>query len=250
MASLTESSIKERAGAFDLSSILRLDLSSMGLGCLANMHGLVHLEELSLFGNELRTLEGIAAPELRKLDAANNELSSAAPLAELAELEVVELQGNRIAAAADLAALARLPRLRALRLRDEASGASNPMCAAPSYFEDICALLPNLAVLDGERLELKQSMLAAARLRVDAADAAAADGEIEVPQPKPWCGAGSSFSWEGGGNGEAQGARVAASAAEARHGAAKQLKDALAGCVALRDRADNVLRDEGGQDGD
>lgn len=236
-----------------MSSILRLDLSSMGLGCLANMHGLVHLEELSLFGNELRSLEGIAAaPELRKLDAANNELSSAAPLAELAELEVVELQGNRIAAAADLAALARLPRLRALRLRDEVSGASNPMCAAPSYFEDVCALLPNLAVLDGERLELKQSMLAAARLRVDDAadDAAAGDGEIEVPPPKPWCGAGSSFSWEGGGSGEAQGARVAASAAEARRGAAKQLKDALAGCGALRERADNVLRDEGGQDGD
>ena len=243
MTTLTSAQIKERSSAFDLSSVLRLDLSAMELGALASMEEVVNLEELSVFGNQLTTLEGLArCLKLRRLDAAHNALRSAAPLEDLRELEMLELQGNRIAAVADLGALARLPQLRTLRLQDDVgSGAdggvgggawSNPVCGTPSYFEDVCKLLPQLAVLDGESIELKKSMLLAAQLRAEAGEDDA-DASGDLPPSRPWCD-GAGFSWE-------TGAAPVESSQEAVREAAKGLKVALVGCGALTDRADDLL---------
>lgn len=81
------------------------------------------------------------------------------PLKELVNLQKLNASGNLIGSVDSLQSLSSLDSFTNLILHDSVTDLNNPVCLNASYKSNVAAILPRLAILDGERLTGKGSEL-------------------------------------------------------------------------------------------
>ena len=156
-STLSRDLIQAESRHFDLDAITTLrvtgrrELTSIGpeIGlCMS-------LTELDLSGNALEEVDGIdALKSLKRVVLSNNRLHRLGCLPQCVALEHILLQRNEFRSdpGALVAGLALLPRLRSLYFQNFDGSDANDCCARSEYRAAVLTELPELHILDGERL--------------------------------------------------------------------------------------------------
>ncbi|KAK3753840.1 hypothetical protein RRG08_006230 [Elysia crispata] len=144
-----------------LPNLSELKLSGSCISCVRDLgSSLRNLRILWLTRCGLEELDGISSMlNLVELYLEYNEISDLSPLSMLEQLEILDLEGNNIDDITQVQYLSLCPRLRRLALD------GNPICVYPSpaeqepdpsydYRGSVRSLLPNLLVLDDERMDI------------------------------------------------------------------------------------------------
>ncbi|GFO26863.1 leucine-rich repeat-containing protein 56 [Plakobranchus ocellatus] len=144
-----------------LPNLRELKLSGSCISCVRDLgSSLRNLRILWLTRCGLEELDGISSMlNLVELYLEYNEISDLSPLSMLEQLEILDLEGNNIDDITQVQFLSLCPRLRRLALD------GNPVCVFPSPTQDepddnydyrgtIRSILPNLLVLDDERIDI------------------------------------------------------------------------------------------------
>ncbi|GAQ80895.1 hypothetical protein KFL_000650280 [Klebsormidium nitens] len=165
---LTAAFLRTVTGAEDLSTVSCLELSvNAAEACLFDVGQLVpQLRELKLLDSTLpqirdlgtglmqlqvlwvprcglQEVDGLSSlPKLRELYAAFNDIEDLAPIAGLENLEILDLEANKVADLDGVAFLGMCPKLQALTLE------GNDVAAAPNYRSSVVELIPTLTMLD------------------------------------------------------------------------------------------------------
>ncbi|RUS69894.1 hypothetical protein EGW08_022345, partial [Elysia chlorotica] len=147
-----------------LPNLRELKLSGSCISCVRDLgSSLRNLRILWLTRCGLEELDGISSMlNLVELYLEYNEISDLSPLSMLEQLEILDLEGNNIDDITQVQYLSLCPRLRRLALD------GNPICVYPSpeqqepdpeydYRGSVRSLLPNLLVLDDERMDVDLS---------------------------------------------------------------------------------------------
>ena len=223
---LTEQFLCQLTGAYDLELVKRLDLSNKKLSSLQGIELCPNLTELTLSNNDIHDIEPIAAlTQLERLDVSNNRISKLiVGLGTLIELTHLHLENNNISSMDELRVLANFNHLKNLYLQykngdkenttassssssssssvgsslTERTGtatvggtkknAPNPVCQHPAYTTTLLRYSPDLTVLDGERIQLRESTQQAML------DAMATPSEkLEIPEWQRWL---EGYSWD------------------------------------------------------
>jgi hypothetical protein len=183
MKSLTAEEVKRRGGTFDLGIVVNLELVNLRLDNVDVLKECTSLRELNLAGNRIKdvvTLAETLCHKITHLDLSDNHITSLRGIGVFTELQVLHLQGNKVASLSELNHLAPLRRLRVLQLasdnpkggkatksdstwlsnneantpREElipiAPMQGNRVCRVAAYMVRIRELLPMLKVIDGE----------------------------------------------------------------------------------------------------
>ncbi|XP_046857243.1 leucine-rich repeat-containing protein 61-like isoform X2 [Xenia sp. Carnegie-2017] len=127
------------------------------------MNGICHLGEidecqglmyLNLSENRISNLTLLAnLKDLTCLDLSENQISCLDGLEGLVSLEVLDVSGNLISSIESLHPLVNLKFLENLCLLDKKKCLTNPVCQTqPKYKICVCTLLPNISMLDGEKI--------------------------------------------------------------------------------------------------
>ncbi|XP_052699428.1 leucine-rich repeat-containing protein 61-like, partial [Crassostrea angulata] len=150
---ITKALLKTRSGEFDIESIHTLNLRDCGLSDLGCISECTQLERLNLSRNDLTKLNKLAGlGNLSSLNLSGNRITNPEGLQALESLQSVNLAGNLIGSVNSLRCLTALDKLEDLRLHDPVRDLSNPLCHSNTYRKDVLDMLPNLKVLDGERI--------------------------------------------------------------------------------------------------
>ncbi|KAH3836431.1 leucine-rich repeat-containing protein 61-like [Dreissena polymorpha] len=154
MTAVTKTLLKSISGEFDMESIHSLSLKNLELtelGCIGECTG---LQRLDLSYNSLTRLHLLVGLDsLQTLNLAANRITSLEGLQALENLENLNLAGNLIGGVDALRCLTGLEKLQCLRLRDQTTGLSNPVCLNIRYVADVGSMFPHLTTLDGERIQ-------------------------------------------------------------------------------------------------
>ncbi|BFZ03963.1 hypothetical protein BsWGS_07002 [Bradybaena similaris] len=145
-----------------LPNLLELNLNGSRISCMRDLgSSLRKLRVLWMARCGLEELDGISAlSELRELYLEYNEISDVSPLSMLEHLQVLDLEGNNIDDVTQLQYLSLCPKLRKLAID------GNPICVDPKLAQEqsgydiretVRKLLPDLRILDDERLDEESS---------------------------------------------------------------------------------------------
>lgn len=157
---ISKAMLKRTSGEFDLESIFTLNLSDMGIEDLGCIGLCTTLESLNLSRNncsQLLPLSGLSC--LTHLDLSSNRISNIEGLQTLSNLCSLNIAGNLISSCDVLRILRDLEKFTELRMKDNIRGLTNPACHSVQYKSRVLSFLPDLSVLDGERLAGKGSDL-------------------------------------------------------------------------------------------
>jgi len=228
---MTVDLIKAKSGQFDLESIQWLDMTGCGIPTMENLSELTSLQELKLGRNNLRKVEGLGAdkPRLTSLDLSDNKLTTLEGLSGLTALRSLRLEGNKIGDVSELNRLLPLTNLRQLWLATPAASTKkNPLCDHPSYMSVVMRTLPQLEMIDGEHMVLREKSQAVLR------DSVTVD-EKEVDEEVDRLAGG---KWTAGVDTEAP--MVVTDVATKRlH---NEFEEELAGAIDLEAKADKLLK--------
>eukprot|EP00668_Euglena_longa_P038340 GGOE01049340.1.p1 GENE.GGOE01049340.1~~GGOE01049340.1.p1 ORF type:complete len:239 (+),score=74.45 GGOE01049340.1:79-795(+) len=149
---MSEELIKLASGQFDIGSVQRLVLCALNITRIAALQGCSSLTSLDLSNNALFACTGLDAVsgQLRTLNVAHNKLSDLSPLRILTSLEILKLQGNRVAEVAQFFNLTPLPQLRSVYFQDHDNRNQNPVCTLAEYRASLQAAAPKLTCIDGD----------------------------------------------------------------------------------------------------
>lgn len=192
------------SGAYDLELVKRLDLSGRSLSSIQGIEACINLVELNISQNQISDLSPVCALEnLQRLDASNNCVRSLPPaLGSLSEVTHLRLESNVISSMDELRVLSSLGKLRNLYFQNKKQGTNeaadekveaerrdgNPVCTHPAYTTTLLRYVPELVVLDGERIKLRESsqkaMLAAMAVPAE---------KLQIPEKHRWL---EGYSWE------------------------------------------------------
>mmetsp|Transcript_24050 Transcript_24050/g.75721 ORF Transcript_24050/g.75721 Transcript_24050/m.75721 type:complete len:242 (-) Transcript_24050:179-904(-) len=165
MTTLTGKMIKVATGEYDLETIRAIDIDGADIERINDdISQCQTLERLTLSNNCLRNVRVLATlPSLRRLDLSHNRIFDIGGLEALVNLEYLDLRGNMVS---DVGVFANMAGMAALRQLWMGSGGANsphpggpdknPCCEHPSYFAIVRQHLPNVEMLDGEDLRLRQ----------------------------------------------------------------------------------------------
>merc|ERR1712216_60661 len=185
---ISESLIKAVSGEFELGSVYKLQLARMNIRKIENLENCEHLQELNLSGNEIEAIEGLERlSNLRKLTITTCKIKSLEGLSKCRNLEHILIQENEISNIGEIAHLTGLQNLKSLYFKNIDGSQRNPLCEHPSYRSSIVRQLPQLTILDGERLKHANTVYS------DAPSAPSSTQTVSIPESKPWLG---DFSWE------------------------------------------------------
>lgn len=182
---ITASLLKAVTGEFDLESIYKLSLCRMNIQRIEHLEDCENLVEANLTGNLIEHMTGLErCKRVRKLQLTSNKIRSLATLPMLVALEHLYLQDNAITHVEELNALPdKVPNLKTFYLKNIDGTQRNPVCDQPAYRSTIIRLLPDLFVLDGERVRHGDVYESA----VDTSQKAVP--KVDLPKPEPWHGA-------------------------------------------------------------
>ena len=208
MAQLTEAFLNKLTGSYDLEVVHRLDLSNKQLKSLHGVELCPNLTELNISNNQLHDIEPVASlKSLTRLDASNNQIRKLiVGLGTLVELTHLQLENNSVSSMDELRVLSNLPKLKNFYLQNKkvdekenksgkreggkggGKGGDNPVCDHPAYTTTLLRYAPDLQVLDGERIQLRESSQQAML------DALATPAEkLEIPDRERWL---DGYSWD------------------------------------------------------
>ena len=208
-ASITDEQLQSLAGTRDLANVrflqMAVDSEFVPLSCIGER--LPQLEQLKLNGSSLPSLRYLgtsmtrlrvlwlcrcglheldnlsALPELQELYLAFNDIQQLSPLTESEQLQVLDLEANRVADIEQVEFLQFVPTLQELTLR------GNPVVdGTPDFRQRAVEMLPHLELLDDEPTDGTVADDAAldGMLRFDAAaELAGLEGELGVAHPAP-----------------------------------------------------------------
>jgi Leucine-rich repeat (LRR) protein len=147
---ITHKLIKIASGQFDVTSVIKLNLSNLGIKKIENLNECHQLENLDLSMNRITKIEGIdKLHKLKILNLSNNNITSLQGLEKLRKLEILEMENNNISDINELFILSALPALKSVNFRN------NPICKDPQYETNIRKYVKNLRFLDEEHVLLK-----------------------------------------------------------------------------------------------
>ena len=198
---LTEAVLCKHTGAYDLELVKRLDLSNQNITSLSGIELCPNITELNLSSNSILTIEPLAAlTQLIRLDVSNNQIQKLiVGLGTLIELNHLKLENNNITSMDELRVLSQLPKLKNFYLQNKKkdstnetnetkSDSANPICDHPAYTTTLLRYAPDLQVLDGERIQLRNStqkaMLDALSIPTE---------KLEIPERTRWM---DGFDWD------------------------------------------------------
>ena len=213
--SITEALLLRLTGAYDLELVKRLDLSGRGLKSLRGIALCPNLTELAVADNDLTDLTEVAKlGKIERLDASGNRVRRLLGLERLQHLNYLRLERNAIKSMDEIKSLSNNEALRSLYLQDKSrsvnendvsgrnsteavsgqeENSGNPICNHPSYTTTVLRFLPNLTVLDGERLKLKRSSQDALLSSIEPPKEM-----LKIPPKTRWC-EGFDWNYEDGG---------------------------------------------------
>ena len=149
---ITVDEIKQLSREFDLESVHSLNLSGRGLNDLSDLEYCPYLERLDLSDNKLCRLQWIQdLTMLVRLDVSKNQLSNLESLRNMENLKFLNVSANAISAFDAILSLKHLTVLSQIYFRDGDSK-SNPICEKSGYPEYIVEMLPQVKLLDGEKV--------------------------------------------------------------------------------------------------
>ncbi|XP_028821542.1 leucine-rich repeat-containing protein 9-like isoform X2 [Denticeps clupeoides] len=124
---------------------------------ISNLHALLQLQVLWLNSNRITEMKGLSSlGDLQELNLADNSIVTIGDsLDQNANLQRLNLSGNKISSFKELTYLSRLDQLRELSLSDTQSS-PNPICLLCNYSTHILYHLPHLLRLDGYTVSSKQ----------------------------------------------------------------------------------------------
>eukprot|EP00667_Euglena_gracilis_P019927 EG_transcript_21433 len=148
---MSEDLIRLASGQFDVASVQRLALGGLGIARVSALQGCTNLTSLDLSSNALYACTGLepVAGQLRTLLLAHNKVSDLSPLRSLAALEILKLQGNRVADVTQCSHLTPLLSLRTVYFQDRDGRNQNPICTHAEYRACLQAAAPRLTCIDG-----------------------------------------------------------------------------------------------------
>jgi hypothetical protein len=192
----SEELVRTASGHFDVALVQHLAVPNLSIrfvdrGVTAQ---LAELTVLDISRNALASLAGLAplARTLVRLDASYNNIVEVATLvgaagddgsigAPFARLEVLRLQGNLVRDMGAVVALAKLPKLRAIYLREQTLKGANPVCGADDYAPTMArAFTPKCRCIDGHYFCHEDVN----PRRLDDGG----DNELTLPPTAPWVG--------------------------------------------------------------
>lgn len=180
MAELSDEVIRYVTGEYDVEVVRRLFVPKGGLRRISGLERCSQLVCLALPQNEISVIEGLCElVQLQRLDLSRNVILRLGGLDTLAALEFLDLQGNRIAKVEEIKSLQHNQRLAHLHLKGYDGKHKNACCDDAGYEALVLQTLPDLQVLDGERLSLR-----AERRKLDALFAGIRpDPSVDQPLP-------------------------------------------------------------------
>lgn|SRR5690606_9932360 len=147
---ITHKLIKIASGQFDVQSVIKLNLSNLGIPKIENLKECRQLQDLDLSMNKITKIEGLEnLSKLKILNLSKNRITSLQGLEKLRRLEILDLEGNLISDINELFILSALPALKSVNLKN------NPVCKDPQYEANMLKYVKNLRFLDEEHILLK-----------------------------------------------------------------------------------------------
>ena len=127
-----------------------------------NLETCLNLRELNLSCNNISDINGLKTlSNLLRLDLSCNKITrlKERSFEGLSSLTFLSLEGNSVVDVDNINGLGPLaPTLRTLYLQGYGGELANPLCGHPTYFVAVMRVLPSLAQLDGESLELREAV--------------------------------------------------------------------------------------------
>lgn len=161
---LSHELIRAESKHFDVRAVTNLRVAGHGLARIGpDVAMCASLTELDLSNNAIEMISGIdSLKSLRTVVLSRNKISKLGCLPRCPSLEHILLQRNRFVDAPSTIAvgLSLLPKLRSLYLRNYDGTDANDCCSYEDYRSRMLAELPELCILDGERLRSTDASVA------------------------------------------------------------------------------------------
>jgi len=244
MVTLSSELVLSRAATFDLATVFMLDLKACNIRHLSEsvMSGLSNVEWLDLSNNkltsnELKLLDGANMTKLAKLSLDHNAITSLTSMGTVPSLVCLSLVGNMVQSLDELRSLAaKAPALTALHLRTPNQTNTNPVCSESSYRQSVMEWLPQLQVLDGDRVR-SEHQISLNRVTAQVSRREGQSGQRAPPDytPAMWIDDQSSGSVSD--LGEDLEALVEAEA----HPVCTNIQSVMKECIRLRDESDALV---------
>uniref|UniRef100_A0A6T8P7S5 U2A'/phosphoprotein 32 family A C-terminal domain-containing protein n=1 Tax=Hemiselmis andersenii TaxID=464988 RepID=A0A6T8P7S5_HEMAN len=178
---ITHSLIKAVSGEFDLENVSKLALCRMNIRKIECLQECANLQELNLSGNDITKIEGLERlHHLRKLILTTNQIENLSGLEKCTQLEHLQVQDNKISSIAEIESLLPLKNLKSVYFKNVDGTQKNLLCDHPSYRSSIMRQLPQLTVMDGERLKHSDSIYS------EVPQSAGAPAKVVLPASKRW----------------------------------------------------------------
>ncbi|DBA92094.1 TPA: hypothetical protein ACH3X1_015822 [Trebouxia sp. C0004] len=146
--------IADLQGIEQLRCLTDVNLSSNEVQSFHCFQTLSALTSINLASNRLNSLQGLQSlPILERLIVSHNLIASLTTFTPQAncKLKLLDLHNNLLASTEDLSALKACANLRELMLSGGQPG--NPLCSLPNFEQITAQLLPQLDMIDGQKLE-------------------------------------------------------------------------------------------------
>lgn len=181
---ITDQMIIKETGQYDKEVIQRLRLEKLSIYKMNNLEGFTSLLELSLAHNEISIIVGLdSLTSLQRLNLSHNQIRVIENLSALESLEILDLRANSIEKTDDVSNLVGLEALRALHLSGTDGEDANPCCAHTDYINTVIRILPQLQIIDGGHVEIKEAFMSLD----DQIDLLRPDpGASATPPSEPW----------------------------------------------------------------
>ncbi|EFC48736.1 predicted protein [Naegleria gruberi] len=142
------------SGQFDLGSVAKLDLNSIGISKIKNLGRCIRLEYLDLSHNDIETMEGLEnITKLKRLNLSNNKIKKLECISSLKHLQHLNLEKNNIENLTDIQELQYVPNLKSINLK------GNPVCEKEGFDETLKQLCKKLQFINGEHIALRFSSI-------------------------------------------------------------------------------------------
>ncbi|XP_078483785.1 leucine-rich repeat-containing protein 61 isoform X2 [Ciona intestinalis] len=151
---LTPEMILSRSGEFEIESVEILYFDHKHIVDLGALFKCKNLSRLDVSNNQISVISAMRGlKQLAYLNISSNRITNLDPLSGMENLEELNAAGNMIGSMDRLKCLCSIASLKKLRLYDGIKKLSNLVCDNDLYHKSTLKMLPQLMMLDGERVK-------------------------------------------------------------------------------------------------